>query len=582
MRSRLVNPAVVTAVYLALGVVWMLLAERVLRFMASDDGLLERLQGLEDWLFLLVTAAGLYVLVRAGQRRLVGQLAAQADREQRFRDLVESTTDWIWEVGTDGVYTYCSPNVEQMLGYRPDEVIGRTPFDLMPDSEATRVSAAFADIVAARQPFSGLLNDNRHRDGHLVTMETSGVPIFDRAGGLAGYRGIDRDVTQRRQIELALREREQRYRAVFNQQFQFMALLTPDGVTLEINDLPLRVTGTHREDYVGRPFWLTPAWENLPEWHEIWPRRIVEAMRSDGAVLTEDVFRGPDGAIRYADAATTAIRDDDGKVTFILVQATDTTARRETELQRDRLLDSLQQLNTQLDQKVRERTAELLAANRELESFTYAVSHDLRAPIRAIDGFRGALEEDYGEQLPAGARDYLAEIALGAERMNTLIEGLLDLSRSTRGQLVRSVVDLEPLVRELHVQCSRNYADRDVVLQVTGPLLVNGDQRLLRTLMQNLLENAWKYATPGHRSEVQVEGLDLDGSACVCVRDNGIGFDPAFAEKLFEPFQRLHRQDEVSGIGIGLATAARIVNRHGGMIAGCGRLGKGARFCFTL
>lgn len=283
--------------------------------------------------------------------------------------------------------------------------------------------------------------------------------------------------------------------------------------------------------------------------------------------------------LAWSDAA---VLDAAGRVTGVIGAGRDVTDRKHAEQERDALLEHLGRLTTELDRKVRLRTAELEAANAELESFAYTVSHDLRAPTRAIAGFERALREDFGPALPAGALEHLDEIALGAQRMNALIEGLLDLSRSSRGTLEVVDTDLGELARDAHRELARSHPGRSVGLRLDGDLRARGDPRLLRTLMQNLLENAWKYTTGVADALIEVQRVGVGADVCFCVSDNGAGFDPAFAHRLFEPFQRLHRHDEYPGIGIGLATCARIVRRHGGDIAGCGRVGAGARFCFGL
>jgi signal transduction histidine kinase len=235
-----------------------------------------------------------------------------------------------------------------------------------------------------------------------------------------------------------------------------------------------------------------------------------------------------------------------------------------------------------LNQELNHTVAQLQGANQELEAFAYSVSHDLRAPLRAMGGFSQALMEDFGDKLEAEARDYLDEIVIGSRHMGQLIDGLLTLSRSTRGELRHDRVDLSVMADRIRVELEKSEPQRRVEWQVEAGLSTGGDSRMIEVIMRNLLDNAWKYTTGTAEPVIRVFA-ELEGSKLFyCVADNGAGFDMAHAGKLFQPFQRLHRQDEFPGIGIGLATAQRIVHRHGGLFHATGIPHKGATFRFSL
>ena len=253
---------------------------------------------------------------------------------------------------------------------------------------------------------------------------------------------------------------------------------------------------------------------------------------------------------------------------------------------RDRLRDLaaaktlIREENEKLAQRVEERTAELKAANLELDSFAYAVAHDLRAPLRALNGFSRALMEDLGEQLPGDARADLDQINLASLRMGELIDGLLVLSRSTRAELRHDTIDLSAMANDILAELAQADPQRKIACEVEPGLMARGDARMIDTVLRNLLDNAWKYTlrTPQPSIRVYAE----PGNHFFCVADNGAGFDMAHAGKLFQPFQRLHRQEEFPGTGVGLATVFRIVQRHGGVMRAEGVPGKGATFCFSL
>jgi signal transduction histidine kinase len=239
-------------------------------------------------------------------------------------------------------------------------------------------------------------------------------------------------------------------------------------------------------------------------------------------------------------------------------------------------------LNAALEDRVRERTAQLEAANHELEAFAFSVSHDLRAPLRAIDGFSQALLEDFPDDVSEGAKRYLTRIRTSTLRMSQLIEDLLNLSRVSRGALERLPVDLSELTEQVALELAQQHPSHLVTLSIWPDMSTQADPRLMRAALENLLGNAWKFTANAADPRVEVGVLRDAGSEVFFVRDNGAGFSMDYASKLFTPFQRLHSATEFSGTGIGLATVQRIVFRHGGRIWADAKVGKGAAFFFTL
>ena len=243
----------------------------------------------------------------------------------------------------------------------------------------------------------------------------------------------------------------------------------------------------------------------------------------------------------------------------------------------------VERLNRDLDQRVRERTAELAAANRELESFAYSISHDLRAPLRGIDGFSQMALEEYGDKLEAQGRGYLERVRAAAQRMGTLIDDILELSRVSRHAMRQERVDLSRLAQELTDEFRQTDLLRNVEVSIAPGCAAQGDPRLLRVLMQNLIENAWKYTS--RQAEARIDfGAELleTGETAWFVRDDGIGFDMKYADRLFSPFQRMHGPEEYPGSGIGLASVARVVHRHGGRVWVESAPGRGTTVRFTL
>ena len=247
-----------------------------------------------------------------------------------------------------------------------------------------------------------------------------------------------------------------------------------------------------------------------------------------------------------------------------------------------RAQQELRRYRSRLETLVEERTTALTAINRELEAFSYSVSHDLRAPLLAFDGLTKTMLEEYGDRLDKRAKDNLKRMRGASQRMTSVFEGLQTLFRLTSGEVHREKLDVTALARELVNEMEAGAADRDVRFEVAQAMTASGDRRLVRILLSNLLSNAWKFTSVKPSAVIEVGKEMVDGESRIYVRDNGVGFDMIYAHRLFGAFQRLHSQSEFPGAGIGLATARRIVNRHGGRIWAEGAAGEGATFYFVI
>jgi signal transduction histidine kinase len=248
--------------------------------------------------------------------------------------------------------------------------------------------------------------------------------------------------------------------------------------------------------------------------------------------------------------------------------------------------------NVQLEKEIEERkrvetqmqgvNTELLAANKELEAFSYSVSHDLRAPLRGIDGFSLALLEDYAEKLDEDGRDYLHRVRAATQRMGILIDDLLNLSRVTRSEMRWESADLSAIVRSVVAELRKTEPEREVDVRIEDGLQATADAHLLRIVFENLLGNAWKFTSKRGFARIEFGTVQVNARPAFYIRDDGAGFDPAFSDRLFGAFQRLHDKDEFPGTGVGLATVQRIIHRHGGRIWAESAVGRGATFYFTL
>jgi light-regulated signal transduction histidine kinase (bacteriophytochrome) len=251
-------------------------------------------------------------------------------------------------------------------------------------------------------------------------------------------------------------------------------------------------------------------------------------------------------------------------------------------IQNARLYEQVQHHTAELEQRVLERTAQLNAVNHELEAFAYSVSHDLRAPLRALDGFSAALLSQYQGQLDEQGQHYLDRIQAASGRMGQLINDLLNLSRITRREMSRQQVDLSSLAQEIAAELHTSNPQRQVEVVIADEMTVQGDAPLLRIVLENLMNNAWKFTGQQPQAHIEVGMTQQSGECVYFVRDNGAGFDMAYVNKLFAPFQRLHSMQEFPGTGIGLVTVQRIITRHGGRIWTEAAVNQGAAFYFTL
>ena len=242
----------------------------------------------------------------------------------------------------------------------------------------------------------------------------------------------------------------------------------------------------------------------------------------------------------------------------------------------------LRRYRTRLETLVEERTTALTAINRELEAFSYSVSHDLRAPLLAFDGLSKAMLEEYGDRLDKQAKDNLKRMRGASQRMTSVFDGLQALFRLTSGEVHREQLDVTAIARQIVKEMKAENPGRDVKVEIGSGIIAPGDKRLVRILLSNLLSNAWKFTSVKPSPRVEVGTEVIDGESRIFVRDNGVGFDMIYAHRLFGAFQRLHSQSEFPGAGIGLATAQRIVNRHGGRIWAEGAVGEGATFYFVI
>jgi PAS domain S-box-containing protein len=391
-----------------------------------------------------------------------------------------------------------------------------------------------------------------------ITKPFAAEDLLARVGGL---------VAERRKVE----DVRARLAAIVEHSEDAIIGQTLDGRITTWNAGAGRLFSYSEPEAVGQPIAMLLPSIALEEEREILAR--VARGEKIGNLDTLRIRKG--GTPINVSLTISPIRDARGKIVGASTIAHDITERKEAEAE-------IRRLNVDLELRVQERTAELTAANQELESFAYAVSHDLRAPLRAMSGFSQALLEDFGPSLAGEAKVFLDQITLASRQMGLLIDGLLALSRNTRGLLLHDLVNLSQLAEAILGEMEQAEPERQVKWIVEPGLLARGDSRMIELVLRNLLSNAWKFTAGQDAPAIRFYAEQEGGRTRFCVADNGAGFDMRFVDKLFQPFQRLHRQDEFPGIGIGLATVQRIVHRHGGTMGATATPGEGATFCFSL
>jgi len=388
---------------------------------------------------------------------------------------------------------------------------------------------------------------------------------FDRDDRAVSAIGTAHDITERKQAELQLRLAA----TVFESSREGVTITDLNRNIISVNPAFSEITGYPAEEVIGRnPRLLQSGRQDAAFYKAMW-----DSIDFKGYWSGEIWNRRRNGEIYPEILSISVVDDKDGKPTHYIGVFTDISELKRAE-------DEIRQLNADLERRVRERTAELENSNRELESFSYSVSHDLRAPLRAIDGFSHVIAEEYGEAIGEAGRGHLQRIRRASQKMGTLIDNLLDLAQVSRQEIRHHTVDLSQIVTELAQELGEAHPARPVTWSIEPGLSVEGDPVLLKVALNNLVRNAWKFTA--HASAPHIEFGRQEATGEYFVRDNGAGIDMTYADKLFQPFQRLHNPKDFEGTGIGLAIVHRVVRRHGGRIRAESPPGQGATIYFTL
>jgi PAS domain S-box-containing protein len=413
----------------------------------------------------------------------------------------------------------------------------------------------------------------RHKDGTWRWVAGHATNLLDDPDVRAVVFNY-RDITDRKLMEEAMRYSEARMLAILEQSPSSIQVFATDGTCVQANRAWEALWGSKREQLAGYNILKDPQ---VAE-RGILPY-VLRAFAGEPVTIPPVYYEpariGQAGEARWTTAVMYPVKDPEGRVREVVLAHEDITERVRAEA-------AVRETNEALERRVRARTAELEAANRELEAFAYSVSHDLRAPLRAIDGFSQALLDDWGHMVGPSGHEHVRRVRAATQRMGQLIDDLLQLSQVTRVELQRQVVPLSSLAQAIGDRLQRSQPLRSVELTVTPDLNATGDARLLEVALENLLGNAWKFTARQAQARVEIGVEGRDGQPAYYVRDNGVGFESGYAGRMFTAFQRLHSDEEFPGTGIGLATVQRIIQRHGGKVWAEGAVGQGATIYFTL
>jgi PAS domain S-box-containing protein len=493
------------------------------------------------------------------------------ESEARFRSLTEMSSDFYWESDAEHRLTArasANRKLSTVSAFQRGTQIGERRWEipyLSPDEAGWHAHRAVLD---AHLPFRNFELSRLGADGSERHISISGDPVFDAAGAFRGYRGVGTDITERKRRGEALL----RFRAAMDATADAVYLTDRASLRfIDVNAAACRMQNRTREELLALgPEWvLSTSREELARAYDA----VIAAGEATAPVEMLRRRRDGDGSQFWVELERRAQRSGEGWTIVTVVRDITERKRQEFELRR---------LNEELERRVAERTFALEVANKELEAFSYSVSHDLRAPLRAIHGFSRLVEEQYASQIDEEGRDMLRRVCAGAEKMGLLIDDLLRLSRISRQAMRVEPVDLSALAREVVDELHAGEPARRVEWVIAPQVSAEGDPGLLRVVLQNLIGNAWKYSSRRDAARIEFGLGESSGRRAYFVRDNGVGFDMADATKLFGAFQRLHSAAEFPGSGIGLATVARILHRHGGSAWAEARVGEGATFYFSL
>ena len=510
--------------------------------------------------------------------------------EQKYRLMADNISDVIWSMDNQMKYTFISPSIFQLRGLSQEEAMQESFEDSMTPESLRIVNENI--IKSRKEELLGIPPktvtvevQQKHKNGSLIWAEIAVHTISGSSGERIGLMGVSRDVTKRKEAEDALIESRQELLNIIDFLPDATFVVDNEKKVIAWNKAMEEMTGIQKQDMIGKgnnacaiPFYgkkQKQLLDMIDSDDEVLMNKYSNVSRN-GLALRAEVFAPAlyHGKGAYVSEICSPLYNSSGDRVGSIESIRDISESKKAQ-------EEIYLLNTELEQRVTQRTLALENTNKELEAFSYSVSHDLRAPLRGIDGWSLALLEDYNHQLDDKGRVYIARVRSESQRMGNLIDDLLKLSRVNRYEMRKVNMNISAIVQSIADRSLETYAERGFNFIIPPGISAYGDPQMLEIVLTNLFENACKFTVKKSVATIEFGSFMTDGLQTYFVRDNGVGFDMEYAKKLFGAFQRMHKQSEFPGSGIGLATVKRIISRHGGRVWAESKPGEGATFYFT-